>query len=156
MLFLSQLFIKFQKDINMLNWEQWREKSESSLEAAQILLERDKPVEAASRAYYAAYQMTTAVLIRLNLSPREAFGNWSHHETLEMYQTHVCKKASLGYKEQLALKNLRLKLRGLLETRYVADYGDPAAVIVSVAQGHWRDANRLVSLLNSLINRGLL
>jgi uncharacterized protein (UPF0332 family) len=140
----------------MLNWEQWREKSKSSLEAAQILLERDKPVEAASRAYYAAYQMVTAVLVKLNLNPRTSYGNWSHHETVEMYKTHVCKKANLGDKEQRALKNLKLKLRGLLETRYVADYGDPAAIIVSVAHGHWRDANRLVSLLNSLINRGLL
>jgi uncharacterized protein (UPF0332 family) len=80
----------------MLNWEQWSEKSKSSLEAAQILLERDKPVEAASRAYYAAYQMVTAVLVRLNLSPRDAFGNWAHRETVEMYQTHDHDSTSNG------------------------------------------------------------
>jgi len=68
----------------MLTWEQWQEKSRSSLEAAQILLERNKPVEAASRAYYAAYQMVTAVLIKLHLVPRSAYGNWSHHETVDM------------------------------------------------------------------------
>ncbi|MDZ7359177.1 MAG: hypothetical protein ONB46_00410 [candidate division KSB1 bacterium] len=140
----------------MLTWEQWREKSRSSLEAAQILLDRDKPVEAASRSYYAAYQMITTALLKLNLSARNSYGNWSHHETVEMYHTHICRKADLGFKEREALKSLRLKLRGLLETRYVADDGDPAAVVVSVAQGHWRDANRLVSLLNSLVNRGLL
>ena len=144
------------RGINMLTWEQWREKSNSSLAAAQILLERGKPVEAASRSYYAAYQMTTAVLIRLNLSPREAFGNWSHHETVEMYQIHVCKKASLGHKENQALKSLLPKFYGLLETRYLADYGDSSTIILSVAKSNWRDANRLVSLLNSLLQRGLL
>jgi uncharacterized protein (UPF0332 family) len=141
----------------MLNWAQWREKSKSSLEAAQILLERDKPVEAASRSYYAAYQMTTAVLIRLNLSPRDAFGNWSHHETVEMYQTHVCKKTSLGFRERQALKRLFSKLRTLMEIRYLADYGDHSTTTAfSSVPSLWRDANRLVSLLNSLIRRGLL
>jgi len=144
------------RGINMLTWEQWREKSNSSLAAAQILLERGKPVEAASRSYYAAYQMTTAVLIRLNLSPREAFGNWSHHETVEMYQTHVCKKTNLGFREQQALKRLFPKLRTLMETRYLADYGDVSNIVLSLAKSHWREANRLVSLLNSLIRRGLL
>ena len=65
----------------MSTWEQWQEKSENSLEASRILLENNKPVEAASRAYYAAYQMVTAVLIKLILTPRGEFGNWSHHET---------------------------------------------------------------------------
>ncbi|MGH7596240.1 MAG: HEPN domain-containing protein [bacterium] len=68
----------------MLTWEQWQEKSKSSLEASQILLENQKPIEAASRAYYAAYQMVTSVLIKLRLSPRGEFGNWSHHETYEI------------------------------------------------------------------------
>ncbi len=140
----------------MLNWEQWQAKSKSSLEAAQILLERDKPIEAASRAYYAAYLMATAVLIRLNLIPREAFGNWSHHETVEMFQTHVCKKANLGYKEQQALRSLLPKFYTLLETRYLADYGDSATIVLPIAKSYWRDANRLVSLLNSLLRRGWL
>jgi uncharacterized protein (UPF0332 family) len=140
----------------VLVWKQWREKSASSLEAAQILLERNKPVEAASRSYYAAYQMVTGVLLKLSLNPRSSYGNWSHHETLDMYQTHICKKAKWGFREQQALKRSFHKLRTLLETRYLADYGDPSTVVLSLAQSHWRDANRLVSLLNSLIRRGQL
>jgi uncharacterized protein (UPF0332 family) len=58
--------------------EQWLEKSESLLEASRILLENNKPVEAVSRAYYAAYQMVTGVRIKRNLSLRDEFGNWSH------------------------------------------------------------------------------
>ena len=141
----------------MLTWEQWREKSTSSLEAAQILLERDMPIEAASRAYYAAYQMVTAVLIRFNLSPRDAFGNWSHLDTVEMYQTHVCKKASLGFRNQRALKRLLPQFRTLMEIRYLADYGDHSKTTAfSSVPSLWRDANRLVSLLNALIRTGLL
>jgi len=140
----------------MLTWEQWREKSQSSLEAAQILLEHDKPVEAASRSYYAAYQMTTAVLIRLNLSPRDAFGNWSHRETLKLYQIHICPKSDLSFKEKRALKNLLPKFLALLEARYLSDYGDSSKMSPSLAASHWRVASLLVSLLNSFIKRGLL
>jgi uncharacterized protein (UPF0332 family) len=140
----------------VLTWEQWRQKSKSSLEAGRILLERNKPVEAASRSYYAAYQMVTGVLLKLGLNPRSSYGNWSHHETLEMYQTHVCKKVNLGFREQQALKNLFRKFRALLGTRYLADYGDSSVITLSSAQSLWRDANRLVSLLSSLIQRGLL
>ncbi len=66
----------------MLSWTQWREKSQSSLVAAQVLLDNNKPVEATSRSYYAAYQMVTAVLLKLKLEPRNSYGNWSHHETV--------------------------------------------------------------------------
>ncbi|MGH7451327.1 MAG: HEPN domain-containing protein, partial [bacterium] len=107
----------------MLTWEQWQEKSKSSLAASRILLENDKSVEAASRAYYAAFQMVTGVLIKLKISPREEYGNWSHHDTLEMYRTHICQKADLGHKEQSALTMLRSSYSTLLINRYTADYG---------------------------------
>jgi uncharacterized protein (UPF0332 family) len=126
------------------------------LDAAEILLKNDKPVEAASRAYYAAYQMVTAVLIKLKLNPRDEYGNWAHQETAKMFRTHLCRKMDLGFKEKQALINLLLKFRTLLETRYVADYGDPATIVASVAKSLWRDANQIVSLLNSLISRGAL
>jgi uncharacterized protein (UPF0332 family) len=140
----------------VLKLEQWQEKSESSLEASRILLENNKPVEAVSRAYYAAYQMVTGVLIKLNLSPRDEFGNWSHHETVRMYRVHICQKSDLGYKEKQALKGLHAKFRALLERRYRADYGTPSKADLSLVNATWRDANRLVSLLKSLITRGLL
>jgi len=140
----------------MLSWTHWRDKSQSSLAAAQVLLDHDKPVEAASRAYYAAYQMVTAVLLKLRLEPRSEYGNWSHHETVAMYHTHICRRAVLGFKEKQALMSLFLKFHALLETRYLADYGDSSKTVVPVAQSCWRDANRIISLLHSLIRRGLL
>jgi uncharacterized protein (UPF0332 family) len=79
----------------MLTWKEWYEKAISSLDASQILMENNKPAEAISRAYYAAYQMVTSVLIKLKLNPRTEFGNWSHHETQIMYRTHICNKRGL-------------------------------------------------------------
>jgi uncharacterized protein (UPF0332 family) len=137
----------------MLTWEQWQEKSKSSLEASQILLRNHKPSEAASRAYYAAYQMVTGVLIKLKLDPRSEFGNWSHHETQEMYRTHICQKADLGFKERQALKGLVLKFRYLHETRTWADYGETTKINLLLAKSHWRNANQLVNLLQRLIKR---
>ena len=140
----------------MLKLEQWQEKSESSLEASRILLENNKPVEAVSRVYYAAYQMVTGVLIKLGLDPRTAYGNWSHHETIKMYRVHICQKAGLGPREKNALKNLLPKLRHLLERRAEADYSVLSITDLSLVKSHLRDSKRLVDLLKSLILRGLL
>jgi hypothetical protein len=83
----------------VLSFEQWQSKSKSSLAAARVLLEHDQPVEAASRTYYAAYQMVTGVLLRLKLNPRNDLGNWAHRDTVEMYRIHICHKADLQLKE---------------------------------------------------------
>jgi len=140
----------------VLTWEQWQEKSQSSLEASQILLENNKPVEAASRTYYAAYQMVTGVLIKLKLSPRGEFGNWSHHETQEMYRTHICRKADLSYKDRGALNMMSLGFQNLFIARHKADYGLDQSINTLLARTLWRDANRLVRLLENLTKRGVL
>jgi uncharacterized protein (UPF0332 family) len=140
----------------MLTWEQWQEKSKSSLAASRILLENDKPVEAASRAYYAAYQMVTGVLIRLKLTPRGEYGNWAHQETQEMYRIHICQKADLGYKEKNALSKRRNGFWALLIKRRDADYGIDRSIDILLARTLWRDSNRLIMLLQSLIERGVL
>ena len=124
--------------------------------AAQILLEHDQPVEAASRTYYAAYQMVTAVLVKLKLNPRSEYGNWSHHETRKMYLTHICHKADLNYKDRAALNHLRAGFWTLLSTRYKADYDLDKNIDLHHSRTLWRDANRLVRLLENLIQRGVL
>jgi uncharacterized protein (UPF0332 family) len=140
----------------VLTWEEWQEKSISSLTAAQILLEHAKPVEAASRSYYAAFQMVTAVLIKLKLSPRSAFGNWAHHETVEIYRIHICQRADLGYKEKVALTKLRPVFWALLIKRYQADYDLDKSIDMLLSRTLYRDANKLIKLLDNLIERGLL
>lgn len=140
----------------MLTWEQWQQKSKSSLEASRVLLENGKPVEAASRAYYAVFQMVTSILIRMKLKPREEFGNWSHHETLEMYRTHLCRKSDMEHKEKNALVMLRADYRTLLITRYKADYHLDEDIDMPSAQNFWRNANRMIKLLENLVKRGVL
>ncbi len=140
----------------MLTWEEWQTKSASSLAAARILLEHDKPVEAASRAYYAAYQMVTAALIKFKLSPRSEYGNWAHHETQDMYLTHICQKTVLEYKEKTVLTKLRSAFWNLLLRRYQADYGPDKGIDMLLARSLWRDASKLVKLLEDLIKRGVL
>jgi uncharacterized protein (UPF0332 family) len=140
----------------MLTWEEWREKSNNSLDASRVLLEHQKPVKAASCAYYAAYQMVTGVLIKLKLKPRDEYGNWSHLETLEMYRTHICQKTALDHKEKNALISLRSSFRNLLLKRYVADYGFDKGIDMALSQILWRDASRLVRLLENLIKKGAL
>jgi len=140
----------------MLTWEQWQEKSKSSLEAARVLLENGKPIEAASRAYYAAYQMVTSVLIKLKLSPRVEYGNWPHEETQNMLRIHICQKVDLGHKEKNALLGLRNDFWLLLTKRRHADYGIDSSIDLLLAWTLWRDSNRLVVLLRNLIERGVL
>lgn len=140
----------------MLTWVEWQAKSASSLAAAKILLEHKKPAEAASRAYYAAYQMVTAVLIKHKLSPRSEYGNWAHHETQNMYLTHICQKADLEYKEKAVLTKLRPAFWNLLLRRYQADYGLDKGIDMLLARSICRDANNLVKLLENLVKRGVL
>jgi hypothetical protein len=73
-----------------------------------------------------------------------------------MYRIHICHKAGLGSKEKNALMNLLPKFRHLLERRIEADYGVPTITDMPLIKSHWRDANRLVNLVKSLIKRGLL
>jgi hypothetical protein len=73
-----------------------------------------------------------------------------------MFHTHICQKADLSYKDSTSLKRLRPALRTLLVTRYKADYGNDESIDVSQATTLWREANRIIALLNGLINRGLL
>jgi hypothetical protein len=100
--------------------------------------------------------MVTGVLIKLNLDPRTAYGNWSHHETIKMYRVHICQNASLKFKERQVLRSLLPKFQVLLEKRYAADYGTLSEADLSLVQSYWRDASRLSTFLNSLLKRGVL
>jgi uncharacterized protein (UPF0332 family) len=140
----------------MLNWNEWQEKAESSLEAARILLDNGKPVEAVNRAYYAAYQMVTGVLIKIGQTPRPDFGTWSHEDTQLLVATRICHHRSLSRKDQVALKNQRSAFQSLLRRRYQADYGPAGKIDTVVATQLVIDAGRLLDLLKRLIWKGSL
>lgn len=140
----------------MLTWGEWQEKAESSLEAARILLDNGKPVEAVNRAYYGAYQMVTGVLIKSGQPPRARFGNWSHQETQDLFGTRICHHWRLSRKDRWVLAKQRLTFRSLLLRRYQVDYGHASMIDTAMATQLVRDAGHLVSLLERLIRRGLL
>lgn len=62
-------------------WEQWREMACESEKAARLAEAGDCPRPAASRYYYAAYQVVTALILYRGLTPPEARDAWSHFET---------------------------------------------------------------------------
>jgi uncharacterized protein (UPF0332 family) len=140
----------------MLSWDEWQEKAESSLEAGRILLENGKPVEAVNRAYYAAYQMVTGVLIKIGQTPRPDYGNWSHEETQILFATQICRRRRLSHKDQVRLKGQKQAFRDLLQRRYQADYGRTDMIDTDVATQLVRDAGHLLNLIKRLIRRGLL
>jgi uncharacterized protein (UPF0332 family) len=140
----------------MLSWEEWQEKAESSLEAARILLENDKPIEAVNRAYYAAYQMVTGILIKIGQTPRSDWGNWSHQETQDVFDARICRRRHLPRKAQMALKQQRSAFQYLLLVRYKVDYGHAGMIDWAVATQLVRAAGHLLDLLKRLIERGWL
>jgi len=93
---------------------------------------------------------------RCKLSPRIEYGNWSHEETRDMYRVHICRKVDLGEKEKNALGKLRNDFWLLLINRRNADYGIDRNIDDSLARTLWRNSNRLITLLQNLIERGVL
>jgi hypothetical protein len=73
-----------------------------------------------------------------------------------MYRTHICQKADFGYKEKNALSQLRNDFWLLLTNRRDADYGIDGNIDIFLARTLWRDLNRLIMLLQNLIERGVL
>lgn len=138
----------------MLTWGEWQEKAESSLEAAFILLDNGKPVEAVNRAYYAAYQMVTGILIKIGQTPRADLGNWSHEATQVLFARKGCHYWRLSYKNQATLKSHLSAFRSLLTMRYQADYGRANTIDTAAARRLVREAGRLLNLLKRFIERG--
>jgi len=140
----------------MLTWGEWQEKAESSLEAACILLDNGKPVEAVNRAYYAAYQTVTGVLIKIGQTPRADWGNWSHDETQILFATRICHRRQLSRKERWTLTQQVPAFKRLLRMRYQADYGQSSLIDAAVAAPLVREAGHLISLSRRFIRGGLL
>jgi len=120
------------------------------------LLDNGKPVEAVNRAYYAAYQMVTGVLIKIGQTPRQDLGNWSHDDTQILLASRLCRHRRLPYKSRTALKNQIFPFRSLLVMRYHADYGHAGMIDAAVAEPLVGHAGRLLNLLERFIGRGWL
>ena len=65
-------------------WENWWRMAQGSLTAAQVLEQQGEYRSGASRAYYAAYQAVTALLLYAKQTPPEGREAWSHEVTPDL------------------------------------------------------------------------
>ena len=102
----------------MANWQKWREMARES-QAAAIVLEHDELLRSsASRFYYAAFQISTAVLLYLKLTPPVGEEGWSHASTPEMLREHL----EHVLKSMDTRRKLARHLSELYKIRIEADY----------------------------------
>lgn len=98
-------------------WERWWNMAQGSLKAAQELEVFGEQRSSVSRAYYAAYQSATALLLYAKQVPPAGREAWSHEVTPEALNNLPPKIVPLAIQEDL---ESRLSL--LYEMRLVADY----------------------------------
>ena len=98
-------------------WERWWEMAQGSLKAAQLLAVQGETRSSASRAYYAAYQAVTAILLYYKMTPPDGREAWNHGETPELIW-----KLSGAVTTQDARKDVASRLVVCYTLRLTADY----------------------------------
>jgi len=98
-------------------WELWWNMAQGSLKAAQELEVFGEQRSSVSRAYYAAYQTATALLLYAKQIPPAGREAWSHEgtpEALNNLPPKIVPSVTQG--------DLERRLRRLYEMRLIADY----------------------------------
>ncbi len=98
-------------------WERWWNMAQGSLKAAQELEVFGEQRSSVSRAYYAAYQAATALLLYAKQVPPAGREAWSHEvtpEALNNLPPKVVPAVTQG--------DLERRLRRLYEMRLISDY----------------------------------
>ncbi len=134
----------------MLTWQQWLNKSHASVTAAQNSLKARDLAATVSRAYFAAFQAVTGVLIKRGDRPNSATGNWGHKGTQNQFPTLVRQVPS----KQRRLQQARGNFTRLYFYRSRADYGDDSIFTTNSIQQLVREAGQVVSLMHKLIEDG--
>ncbi len=98
-------------------WERWWNMAQGSLKAAQELEVFGEHRSSVSRAYYAAYQAATALLLYAKQIPPAGREAWSHEATPEALNNLPPKIVPLTIQE-----DLENRLSQLYEMRLAADY----------------------------------
>ena len=134
----------------MLTWQQWLNKSHASMIAAQNSLKARDLAAAVSRAYFAAFQAVTGVLIKRGDRPNSATGNWGHKGTHNQFPMLVRQIRS----KRRRLRQARNNFRTLYIGRPRADYGDDSIFTIHTTQQLVREAGQVVALMQRLIEDG--
>ncbi|HIE28794.1 TPA: HEPN domain-containing protein [Candidatus Poribacteria bacterium] len=134
----------------MLTWQQWMNKSQASMTAARNSLMAEDLAAAVSRAYFAAFQAVTGILIKRGDKPNPATGNWGHTGTQNQFTVLIRQIRS----KQRRLRQARQHFRNLYLARPYADYGDDSIFTTNTVEQLVRQAGQVVSLMQRLIEDG--
>jgi len=102
----------------MASWQKWQMMADESLTAATILQDAGSQRPSISRYYYAAFQISTATLLYLRLTPPNDAEGWSHVDTPDLIRT---RSEPLVQSRDLR-NNLARRLAELYKLRIEADY----------------------------------
>ena len=98
-------------------WERWWNMAQGSLSSAQILSKQGEVRSSASRAYYAAYQAATALLLYHGMTPPNGREAWSHDAT-----PGLIRELPGTLIPESACRDIKQRLEACYELRIVADY----------------------------------
>ncbi len=127
-------------------WERWWAMAQGSLVAAQSLERLGEVRSSASRAYYAAYQAATALLLYHSLTPPEGREAWSHETTPEL----VRQLPSRLLKPELG-KDFALRLAAAYELRLAADYVGNAEVDAAKLRTSLKNTRFISSVVQDIL-----
>ena len=131
----------------MADWQKWREMARESQTAA-IVLEHEQLLRpSASRFYYAAFQISTAVLLYLKLTPPLGEEGWSHASTPEILRDLL----EPVLKSMDDRRKLARQLSELYKVRIEADYIGESTVDAKKSQESGRKAKYLVKKLEEIL-----
>jgi uncharacterized protein (UPF0332 family) len=114
---------------------QYLRKARESLASAEADLEAGRFNSAASRAYYAAFQASVAILFENGIRPRG--DAWDHRFVINQLSGKLIARG------KVVPARFRGTMDRLLKARLVADYR-PASVARGAARGYVREARQLV------------
>ena len=127
-------------------WERWWNMAQGSLKAAQELEVFGEHRSSVSRAYYAAYQAATALLLYARQIPPAGREAWSHEATPELV-TELPGTILAASTAQA----VRKRLSSLYDLRLIADYQSRKDVDELVLRPALRDAAFINKIANTTL-----
>ena len=127
-------------------WERWWNMAQGSLAAAQ-LLSKEEVRSSASRAYYAAYQAVTALLLYHEMTPPNDREAWSHEATPDLFRL-----LSGTIISENARKDVKQRLEACYELRVDADYISQTNVGEAKLKLALKDAAFIINLANDVFS----
>jgi len=127
-------------------WQRWWQMAQGSFVAAQTLERTGEARSSASRAYYAAYQAATALLLYAKQSPPEGREAWSHEATPGLLGSMP--RTLLTPTRQRDMGN---RLSDLYDLRLIADYRGEEDVETAALRAAIRSAAFILKTIGNVL-----